>query len=302
MGYVPDSLAQGLRTRKTKLLGLVISAITNPGLLGVIMALEERAFEMGYELILVHSLNQAEREDAAIRRLLARRVDSLMVAPVYRLAPIVPIYDELRQRGTPAVIIGHRAPFCQDFVNVETNDLEASQMATQHLISLGHKRIAFLTGSSAAPWAQERLEGYRRALREANLPVDDHLIFNAGATVEEGENAARQLLQEGPAVTAVQAAHDLVAIGAGNVFLDRGVKVPQDLSLVGYGDFLVSEFFRVPLTTIRQPKWRLGIAVMEILAKLLSGEKPDSQRLAGELVVRGSTAPAPPPVALPPGA
>lgn len=289
MGYVPDSQAQGLRTRTTKLFGLVISAMTNPIFARVVMAIEERAHELGYEVILSHTLNIPEREDTAIRRLISRRVDGLFVSPVYRLGPSANIYQELQRCGTPTVVLGHPAPFCSQFVSVETDDLQASSVATEHLISLGHKRIAFLAGPQVSPSAQERFEGYRRALREAEIEVDDKLIFNAGSTIEEGEKAALQMLNESPDVTAVQAVNDLVAIGAATIFLNQGIRIPEELSIVGFGNVLISEYFRVPLTTIRQPKYRMGVAAMNSMLKLLRGERPESQRLPAEIIVRAST-------------
>jgi LacI family transcriptional regulator len=291
MGYVPDSMAQSLRTRTTRLFGLVVSAMTNPIFARVVMAIEERAHELGYDIILAHSLNLAEREEACIHRLLARRVDGLFLTPVYRLGPQAPVYEELRRRGTPTVLLGHAAPFCQGFVNVETDDLNASAAATQHLLDLGHRRIAFLGGPAFAPWAQERFDGYRRALREANLELDDRLIFNAGSTIEDGAKAALQLMQERPQATAVQACNDLVAIGAAETLLAQGIRIPEDLSLVGHGNVLVSEHFRVPLTTIRQPKLRLGVAAMDAMQKLLKGERPENKRLPAELVIRASSGP-----------
>jgi LacI family transcriptional regulator len=290
MGYVPDAMARGLRTRTTMLLGVVIPAITNPIFTRIVMAIEEKAYEAGYELILAQSMNRVEQEEAILRRLLARRVDGLLVSPVYRMESPVPIYDELRQRGTPTVIIGSTAPFCQGYVSVQSDDLEASYLLTKHFLGLGHKRIAFFTGPSVAPWAQERLDGYRRALREAELPLDHHLIFNAGSTIEEGEKAALQMLAESPQATAIQAVNDMVAIGAGNALLNRGLRIPQDFSLAGFGNILASEYFRVPLTTVRQPKLRLGAAATEILLQLMRGEHPASKRLPAELIIRASTA------------
>ena len=290
MGYVPDSLAQRLRTRTTKLFGLVISAMTNPIFARVVMAIEEQAHELGYEVILSHTLNLPEREDSAIRRLMSRRVDGLFVSPVYRLAPEAPIYKELHRSGIPTVILGHSAPFCSQFVNVDTEDIPASHAATQHLLDLGHRRIAFFAGPQVAPWAQERLEGYRRALREAGIEVDDKLIFVAGGTLEEGEKAALQMLNEGTDATAVQAVNDLVAIGAANVFLNQHIKIPEELSVVGFGNVLIAEYFRVPLTTIRQPKFRLGVAAVNSMLKLMQGRRPESKRLPAEIVVRSSTA------------
>jgi len=294
MGYTPDSMAQGLRNRTTKLFGLVVSAATNPIFARVVMAIEEQAHQLGYDVIMAHSLNQPEREASVIRRMLSRRVEGLFLTPVYRMEPTAPIYDELSKRGVPIVLLGHRAPFCQGFVNVETDDLAASYAMTKHLLELGHRRIAYFTGPSAAPSSQERLEGHRRALREGQIEPDDRLIFNAGATTEEGEKAALQLLEEAPEATAVQAVNDLVAIGAATVFLNQGLRIPQDLSIAGFGNVLVSEHFRVPLTTVRQPKFRLGVAAMESMLKLLGGTRPEPRRLSAEIVVRKSTG-APPP-------
>lgn len=290
MGYVPDSLAQGLRTRTTKLFGLVISSLTNPIFARVVMAIEERAHELGYEVVLSHTLNLPEREDTSIRRLISRRVDGLFVSPVYRLAPGAPIYQELHRCGIPTVILGHSAPFCSQFVNVDTDDLPAAQTAARHLLDLGHRRIAFYAGPQVAPWAQDRLEGYRRALRDAGIEPDDKLLFNAGATIEEGEKAALQMLNEGTHATAVFAVNDLVAIGAANLFLNQGILIPDDLSVVGFGNVLLSEYFRVPLTTIRQPKFRLGVAAVNSMLKLMRGEQPESKRLPAEIIVRASTA------------
>jgi LacI family transcriptional regulator len=290
MGYMPDTVAQGLRNRTTKLFGLVISATTNPVFARTVMAIEEQAYELGYDVVLCQSLNMPEREERVVRRLLSRRVDGLFLTPVYRLDPSVPLYDELLRRGTPTVLLGHRAPFCNKFVNVETDDLAGSYAAAKHLIDLGHKRIAFFAGPPAAPASQERLEGHRKALREAQIEVDDKLIFTAGSTTEEGEKAALQFLQEAPKATAVQANGDLVAIGAANIFLNQGLKIPEDLSIAGFGNILLTEHFRVPLTTVRQAKLRLGTAAMESMVRLLRGEKPETRRLAAELVIRKSTA------------
>src|SRR4051812_13914596 len=107
MGYVPDSTAQSLRTRTSRFLGVVISSITNPSFARVLLAIEERAHELGFEIILAQTLNSEEREEACIQRLMARRVDGIFISPVYRLKPDAPIYQALQARGTPVVILGH---------------------------------------------------------------------------------------------------------------------------------------------------------------------------------------------------
>jgi LacI family transcriptional regulator len=291
MGYVPDSAAQGLRSRTSRTFGVVISSITDPIFTRVVHAIAERAHETGYDVFIAHTLNQPGREEDGIRRLLSRRVDGLFISPVYRMENEARIYQELLARGTPTVLLGHPAPFCSAFPGVSSDDLLAAYNTTKHLLGLGHKRIAFLTGRLVAPWAQERLEGYRRAFREANVDADDRLVFNAGSTIEDGAKAGLQMLNEHCDATAVQAVNDLVAVGCANAFLQRGMKIPQDISVAGFGNILVSEHFRVPLTTARQPKFRLGAAAMETMLKVLRREHVESRRLPADLVVRESTAP-----------
>jgi LacI family transcriptional regulator len=174
-------------------------------------------------------------------------------------------------------------------VNGEADDLLGGYAATAHLLKLGHKRIAFVAGPSAAPWTAERFEGYRRALREVGLDVDDRLVFQAGRTIEDGAKAAMQMINESCDATAIQAVNDMVAVGCADTLIRQGVRIPEDISIVGFGNTLLSEYFRVPLTTIRQPKFRLGTAAVESMQRLLKGERPESKRLSATIVVRSST-------------
>jgi DNA-binding LacI/PurR family transcriptional regulator len=291
MGYVPDSMAQSLRSRTTKVIGLIVPAMTNPTLARVVLGIEERAHDLGYDLLLAQTLNRPEREENVLRRFISRRVDGLLIFPVYRMASAAPVYDDLLARRIPTVILGHRAAFCGHFPNVEVDDLLASYHLTKYLISLGHRRIAYFRGPPSAPPTHERLEGYRRALREAQIPVDDSLFFNAGNTIEEGEKAALQYLNELPKATALQTFNDMVAIGAANTLLNQGIRIPKDISVAGFGNILTSEYFRVPLTTVRQPKLRLGVAAIDLLIKLIRGEPFESKRLSAEVITRASTGP-----------
>ena len=293
MGYVPDSTAQGLRTRRTKLFGLVISSMTNPIYSRVVLAIEGRAYALGYDVLLAHTLNILEREEACLRRLLSRRVDGLFISPVYRMAAEAPIYQELLARRIPTVLLGHPAPFCSQFVSVESDDLLGSYSVTQHLLKLGHKRIAFLAGPLATPWTQERFEGYRRALSEEGMEVDDRLVFQAGQTIDDGAKAAMQMINESSDATAVQAVNDVVAVGCAETLLSQGFRIPQDISVAGFGNILLGVHFRVPLTTTRQPKFRLGAAAVDAMQELLRGHRPEPKRLPAELIVRASTGTSP---------
>ena len=289
LGYVPDSSAQGLRNRTTKLFGLAISSLSNPIFPRVVLAVEERAHQMGYEVLMAQTLNKPEREEACIRRFLSRRVDGIILSPVYRMGTEARIYQELAKRRVPTVLLGHAAPFCNQFVNVESDDLLGAYAATQHLIKLGHRRIAFFAGPLSTPWNHERLEGYRRALRQAGAEVDDKLVFQAGRTIEDGAKAAMQMINESCAATAVQTVSDPVAVGCAEVLLNQGLRIPEDISIVGFGNILLSAYYRVPLTTVRQPKFRLGAAAMDTMIQLLRGEKAETKRLSAELIVRTSS-------------
>ena len=161
------------------------------------------------------------------------------------------------------------------------------------MLELGHKRIAFFAGPPVTPWTRERFEGYRRALREHNLDVDDRFVFQAGRTIEDGATAALQMINEGVMPTAVQCVNDMVAVGATETFIQQGHRVPEDISVMGYGNILLSEHARVPLTTVRQPKFHLGEAAVDMLLQLMKGQPPESRRISAELIVRSSTA-APP--------
>jgi LacI family transcriptional regulator len=290
MGYVPHALAAGLRTRATRLLGLVIPGIINPVYARLIMAIEDRAFELGFELFLAHTLEKPEREDLVLRRLLARRVEGLFVIPVARLGDTPGIYAELIRLNIPTVVLGLAPRYCDRFSRVANDEVGASREITQHLLGLGHRRIAFLAGPTVSPSAQARLEGYRRGLRDAGIELDDRLIFQCGTTVEDGFQAGLELVRESLGVTALQGVNDLVAIGALNGLLSQGVRVPEDVSIAGFGNILSAENARVPLTTVREPKFRLGVAAMEIMHKLLQGGAPEQRVLRAELLPRRSTA------------
>ncbi len=291
MGYIPNSFAQGLRSRSSRIFGLVIPSITNPIYSRIVFAIEDRAHELGYDILLVHTHNLPEREEYGIRRLLSRRVDGLFISPVYRYEAEARIYQELLGRQTPVILLGTPAPFCKSFVSIEIEEQIASYSVTKHLLNLGHKRIAYLTGPAVAPWAHERFGGFRRALREAGLDVDDRLVFQAGSTIEDGTKAALQMINEHCRATAVQAVNDLVAVGCAETLMAQGMKIPDDISVAGFGNVMVAEYFRVPLTTVRQPKFRLGIAAVDAMMTLLRGQTVQPQRLTAELIERKSTTP-----------
>ena len=191
MGYMPDSMAQGLRNRTTKLLGLILSTVANPDFCPHRLGHRRRRARVG-----LRSDPGPFLEHPRTRRSLHPPPALAPRGRTFYFPGLPAFADRADLRGTvaratPTVILGQRAPFCAQFFNVETDDLTGSYLMTRHLLELGHKKIAFLSGPSGAPWAQERLEGYRRALREADIEPDDRLIFTAGAT-HEGRRKSRR--------------------------------------------------------------------------------------------------------------
>lgn len=305
MGYVPDFAARGLRTRTTRILGLVVPTVADPLYAAVLAALQQEAIALDYDLLVAQSLNQAEREEDSIQRFLGRHVDGLFIAPAYRLSATAPVYERLLKASSKVVLLGHPAPFCHGFPSVATDDIAGAIAATRHLLELGHRRIAFLAGPSLSPAAQERFEGYRRALRDARIEIEDHLVFNAGSAFEDGVKAARQLLSEVTESSAILAFNDPVAMGAATVVLEGGLAIPSRISVVGFGGFPASALFRVPLTTVTQPVVEVAAAAMRAMVRSLRGEPARTERFLPSLTVRASTAapvvapPAAPPPALP---
>lgn len=290
MGYVPHAMAAGLRTRATRLLGLILPGVVDPIFARVIMALEDRAFEHGFDLFLAHTLGKPEREELVIRRLLARRIEGLFVLPVPRLGSAPTIYAELTRLRLPLVVLGPPPAACTGFARVSADEATASREVTRHLLDLGHRRIAFLAGPTVSPSAQARLDGFRRALRDAGVEPDDRLILHAGSTIDDGFQATLELIRESLGVTALQAVDDLVAIGAIKALQSQRIRVPEEVSVAGFGNILTAEHGRVPLTTIRQPKFRLGLEAMDLMQHLLRGGAPETRTLRAELIARESTA------------
>jgi len=175
--------------------------------------------------------------------------------------------------------------------SVVVDDAEAAQRAVQHLISRGHRRIAFLGGSSRSRSGLERRRGYRQALIEAGLPAPARWCQPCAPTVDGGRTAAKALLSQAPEITAVLTYNDLVALGVVQACQSLGRHIPQDLALVGWDDIVYAPYFSPPLTTMRMPKYQIGEQAMRLLLELIRDPRhpPKVVRLDAKLIVRGST-------------
>jgi len=289
LGYQPNRLARGLRSNKTFTIGVIVTDIANPFFAELVKGVEEVARQNGYSIILEDTSEDPEKEARAIQVMLSERVDGLLLTPVQSKKEVV---EKVLKSKVPLVLMGRyfsdlEAPY------VVSDDVRGAILATEHLIDLGHRNIAHVAGPLHISSAQDRLSGYKQALREHGIPAREEVILTGAVTLRDGYEAGKELLKLKTLPTAVFAYSDLVAIGLMQALMEEGVKIPEDISLVGYDDIEFSAYTKVPLTTVRIPKRALGQkAVRMLLVSLRDGALPDKcgKKLQVELIIRSSTA------------
>jgi len=286
-GYRPDYAGRSLRLKQSLVLAVIIPDITNPLFAEIFVGVEEVATEAGYSVILANTGGSREREQTHLRQLQARRADGMILASVILRDPSV---RWLRTHGIKHVVVDRFSGKADPFVGGD--DLAGAFMATNHLIELGHRRIAHLAGPQNVSTAVLRKRGYLAALKGADIEPDPALIVEAGFLEEAGGRAMEQLLTLAPPPTAVFAGNDMSAIGAHGVAREHGLDIPSDVAIVGYDDVPLASRLEPPLTTIRVPVCEFGRISARMLHEQIKEVKADPRQivLPTELMVRGSTA------------
>jgi len=287
MGYLPSAVARSLVTRRTHIIGVVVTTITDLFFAEVIHAIEETALKQKYNVILTNSGREPERELEAIRALRERRVDGIILVSAGTSKKDL---SAVKGVGTPTVIINNARREHIGY-SVEVDNLSGGREATQHLLSLGHRRIAHITGPIREWDGAERQSGYEQVLRTYGLPLDPSLIVKGGDRPEGGMQAMQQLLALPCRPTAVFCYNDVVALGAMRAARAANLRIPQDLSVVGFDDIDLAPFFEPALTTVAQPKRQMGEKAVQMILDLLAGDRVEDCVLPGRLIVRGSTMP-----------
>ena len=284
LGYRPNELARSLQGQRSRTIGLVIDDVSNPFMATCAQAIEEVAREHGYALILCDSHADLRAESAYIGLLTQRQVDGLLLVPAQgRNAHL----EMERQAGLPVVAFDRPAEDVQtDTVLVENRD--GARQATEHLIQHGHQRIAFVGDVRHYYTAHKRLEGYKEALEAANLEPLHSLDAHS---IELGEEATKEFLNTPDHPTALFTANILTTLGALRAIEDLGLRVPEDVALIGFDDFELAQVLRPRFTLVRQPAAELGRRAAEMLFDRLNSQgHPEPRRLIlpTELVVRES--------------
>lgn len=289
LGYQPNPIARSLKTARSGTVGLVIPDLTNPLFPPIVRGIEDVLGPAGYNAWIVNTDNDPDREKAQIESLRSRQVEGLIVATA-RLEH--PLLKRLHEQGMNLVLVNRRVDGVE-IPSITADDSTGVTMAVQHLVDLGHVRIAHLAGPQTTSTGVVRARAFRHAVRDHGLEEDAALVVSCDYWTEaEGARALRALLDAGTTFSAVVAGNDLIALGCYDVFAERGIACPDEISVVGFNDMPFLDKLRPPLTTVSVPHYEIGA---EAGRMLLDGiDDPDrhcrSVLLPPSLVVRQSTA------------
>ncbi len=292
LDYTPNALAQGLKMQRSNTIGLVVTTIADPFVGRVVRGIEEVAQAAGMSVILSASYNDPEREMETIENFQRRRVDGIIVAA----AQISDQYaHRLSRIDVPTVVINHQAESDLALLHsIAVDDYMGARQAVEHLLGLGHRRIGYLGAGNRPRSNRRRLQAYRDALHEAGLDAAEWVRIASpehryhSDDVMAGRTLLPELLDGG--VTALFCYNDMIAIGGLLACSERRLRVPEQFSLIGFDDIELAQYVTPGLTTIHQPKLRLGQMAMEMLLELVAGREVCDQVLATELILRGTTA------------
>ena len=284
LGYIRNAAAVALRTKKTGTIGVVIADNRNPFYAEVLNGMEEAAREKNYHIILTNTQRDYKKEEEAINLLLAKRVDGLLITPVQDKDDDI---KNLIDANIPFVVVG------RDFENIEVDaiyndEVKGGFLATEYLIKKGHKRIALIDGFLYKSPAKGRLEGYKKALNKYRISLDESLISVGDINIEDGHERTKQMLEKDLNFTAIFVYNDMMAFGAMQAIKEKGLRIPEDIGLVGYDDIPFSSLISPALTTIRLKKQDLGVESVKLLLSRINGIRKKTKKIMSdvELIVR----------------
>ena len=284
LGFVPNPVARGLAGGRTFSIGVVTQALDSPFYGAAMRGIEDELLPAGYNALFVSGHWNATAEAHCIDVLQSRRVDGIVVLTGRLTDQALKGYA----KNQPLVVTGRtlKAP---GLFTLNFDNFEGGRLATLHLIQLGHRRIAFITGDAGHPDATERLGGYRAALKEAGIAFDRELVVPGEYHELSGLLAVDHLLAKKQRFTAIFAANDQMAVGAALGLQRRSLRVPEDVSVVGFDDLPTSQYAIPPLTSVQQPAYELGRLAASAMLQLLANVKPSVEVPIPRLIARESS-------------
>lgn len=285
MGYNPNLVARSLQSNRTHIVGVIVDRMRSPFAAATVQGIQDGLREAGYSVSIINSNRDQDLVIEAIQTFNSRRTDGIVILNSWLHTfndPLLSLQDR------PFVFVNRL--FSDAIRNcVAPGDQCGAQLAVKHLAELGHQRIAYINGIETWLESQNRLAGYRDVLTEHDLPMDETLIRPGDWGVDSGYQAAQDLLALAQPPTAIFAANDLMAMGVIYAIKDAGLRVPDDVALIGYDDRDFAEWIRPALTTIRMPSYEMGQAAARLLLEQFAGEElEDATQIPGTLVIRQS--------------
>ena len=293
LGYEPDAQAQALRSGSTHTIGIIIPDIHNPHFWQYVDGIEQEAQATGYHLLVSSTSLDLKHEEDSLKDLARRRIDGLILQGfVEETKTTKRIFKQLIKRKLPIVVIG---PTTVDVDSIWAGYRAATNEVMAYLLSLQHQQIGFIYGVKTPILGEDRLLPYKENLAEAGLPIDESVIINCGHTIEDGYQAALQLLRRSPRVTAVITINDLLAIGVLRAAADLNIRIPSQLSVVSYDDITIANYLIPRLTTVSKEPVKFGREAMKLLlARIQEPDRPIQKiEMPIRFIVRESTGPAP---------
>ncbi len=285
MGYQPNLVARSLQSNQSHLVGVIVDRMQSPFAAPTVQGIQDGLRNAGYSISIVYSNRDQALAIEAINSFYSHQVDGIIILNSWLHTYNDPI---LALQDRPFVFVNRVFGNCAENC-VGPGDRYGAQLATQHLVDLGHRRIGYINGMDEWQEAQDRLSGFRDVLLQNGLPIDESLIRQGDWGVDSGYQAAQELLSLREAPTAIFAANDVMALGVIYAAQEVGLKIPGDIALVGYDDRDFAAWIRPSLTTIRMPSYEMGRAAARLLLEQLSGEElEDATQVPGQLIIRES--------------
>ena len=291
LGYRPNYLARSFKTRKTYSVGVVFPDINNPLFPPIVRGVEDRLSTSGYFALLANTENDLEREKRVLDGMLGRKIDGLILATARRRDPVL---VELARHGTAMVLV-NRVVEDHAFSSVSADDRAGIGMVIEHLVGLGHRRIAHVGGPQSLSTGYQRYRGFVSSMSNSGLKLEKGLVaFASQFSIAEGIRCATEVLSRPAPPSAIVAANDMLALGCYTALDRLGLRCPDDVSVAGFNDMPFIDRFRPPLTSVHIPHYDLGTHAADLLLERVTqpGTPIKIVLLAPQLIVRGSTGPA----------
>ena len=275
LGYQPNMLARGLRTKESKSIGVLIADISNMYFTDIVLGIEKKANSLGYSTIICNTENNPENEKKYLKTLINKNIDALVIVTSGSC------FELLKDiKDTPIAFVDSTRS--DEYNYVWLDNQEGGYIATKHLIDKGRRKIAIISGPASLYSSLDRTKGYKKALSENNIPYSENRFVETQFTYSGGYDATKELLRRGIEFDAVFANNDLIAMGCIRALYEKGIKVPSDVSVIGFDDIEVTEIFIPALSTIKQPRFKMGKRVAKIVIDRINN--PDAPN-AGEVFI-----------------